>query len=49
MQEDLNTCNRCGQTLNLVEETLADYQVIRDRNNKQLCLRCYQDYCDYKV
>ncbi len=42
----VNCCSLCGQVLNLVDEPFAEYQELRDKNNKPLCLQCYQEECD---
>ncbi|MFZ5942649.1 MAG: hypothetical protein ACOYVD_00935 [Bacillota bacterium] len=41
-----NTCARCGQALDLVEEQISDYKSSTDKKGNELCPRCYQDMCD---
>jgi ribosomal protein S27AE len=41
-----NTCTRCGQSLELVDEPFSDYKSALDKNGNELCPRCYQDLCD---
>ncbi|NMA01383.1 MAG: hypothetical protein GX923_02300 [Clostridia bacterium] len=46
MTNAVNCCSLCGQVLNLVDEPFAEYQELRNKNNKPLCLQCYQEECD---
>ncbi|MFZ7101895.1 MAG: hypothetical protein ACOWWO_04435 [Peptococcaceae bacterium] len=46
MPKNTNTCARCGQDLDLVDESLSDFKSIVDKKGNELCPRCYQDMCD---
>lgn len=48
MIKDANKCSRCGQSLDLVDEDLEEYQALHDDHNNLLCLRCYRELCDRK-
>ena len=48
MAKQPNTCTRCGQALELVDEPFAEYRSITDKKNNELCPRCYQDLYDQK-
>lgn len=41
-----NTCARCGQDLNLVDETYSYLKSTLDNKGNELCPRCYQDLWD---
>lgn len=41
-----NVCARCGQALDLIDEPFSEYKSATDKNNNELCPRCYQDMCD---
>ncbi|NLT95241.1 MAG: hypothetical protein GXW85_06840 [Clostridia bacterium] len=48
MEGYANTCSRCGQSLELVDEQFSEYKSVYDKNGNELCPRCYQDLCDEK-
>ncbi|SMB84622.1 hypothetical protein SAMN00017405_2375 [Desulfonispora thiosulfatigenes DSM 11270] len=39
-------CSVCKQNLQLVDEYLADFKSVTDKNNNLLCINCYQNLCD---